>query len=77
MIFFTLKQKVTYMHKCMNICRKRPGKINIKLSPRLFWGRDMQEKIWEDKYQTITRITFGERNGICGRGSREELRYGE
>jgi len=37
----------------------------------------MQEKIWEDKYQTITRITFGERNGICGRGSREELRYGE
>jgi len=83
MILFTLKQKVkkkkkvTYMHKCMNICRKRPGKINIKLSPRLFWGRDMQEKIWEDKYQTITRITFGERNGICGRGSREELRYGE
>lgn len=36
----------------------------------------MQEKIWEDKYQTITRITSGERNGICGRGSRKELRYG-
>lgn len=49
---------------------------NIKLSPRLLLERDMQEKIWEDKYQTITRITFGKRNGICGRQSREELRYG-
>ena len=36
----------------------------------------MQEKIWEDKYQTITRITSGEKNGILGRGCREELRAG-
>ena len=41
MILFTLKQKVTYMHKCMNICRKRSGKINIKLSPGLLLEREM------------------------------------
>ena len=61
MILFTLKQKV----------KKKKSNIYAQVHEH------MQEKTWEDKYQTITRITFGERNGICGRGSREELRYGE
>lgn len=41
MILSILKQKVTYMHKCMNIRRRRLRKINIKLSPGLLLGREM------------------------------------
>lgn len=68
MILFTLKQKVTYMHKCMNICRKRSGKIISNYHQDYFWEEICRKRSGKINIKLSPGLLLGREMGFVGGG---------
>lgn len=56
------------------LCHRREHRTSFTLKQKVTYGL---EKIWEDKFPTVARVTSEVRKRIAGRDYREEVQAGD